>query len=461
MGHRTVDLVVDYLHSLPEERVARRATAEQLAVEVDESLPLAGRGVEDSLRFFSEHIVPGMTRVNPPRFHAYIPGPSSFYGVLGELLSAGTNPFVGSWLGGASVSSLELTVLRWIAEAVGYPGDAAGLLTSGGSMANLSALAAARERFGSETSSRGVLYFSEQGHASAEKAARVLGFPPVALRRIGVDSRYRFDLKALRVAVAQDRGEGLLPFWVCATAGTTNTGSIDPLPQMADFCASEGLWFHVDAAYGGFAAICESGRQKLVGMERADSLTLDPHKWLYAPMGTGCVLVRDREALENAFRAEGDYLKDVPRDEVNFFDRGPELSRPGRALGVWMLLRSAGLDALAHQVEADLDLAQTAQEMLAHLEGLEIVCPAELSVVTFRHTLAPGESEADRAARDTELMEKTLEEGDVMISSTLLDDRSALRFVVQNHRTTAAEIRRSIEAIRRNLVAGQPSPNRD
>ena len=184
-------------------------------------------------------------------------------------------------------------------------------------------------------------------------------------------------------------------------------------------------------------------------MERADSLTLDPHKWLYAPMGTGCVLVRDRAALEAAFRVSGDYLKDVPRDEVNFFDRGPEMSRPGRVLAVWMLLRSVGLDALAEQVEWDLRLARLAEQLLSEMPALEIVCPAELSVVTFRSRARAGETEASRAARDTAIMERTLASGELMISSTDLAGRSALRLVVLNHRTTEDEVRRSVAAIAR------------
>jgi glutamate/tyrosine decarboxylase-like PLP-dependent enzyme len=250
-------------------------------------------------------------------------------------------------------------------------------------------------------------------------------------------------------AIAADRRAGAAPLLVSANAGTTNTGSIDPLPAIADLCADQRLWFHVDAAYGGFAALCDEGRRKLAGMERADSLTLDPHKWLYAPMGTGCVLVRDRAALETAFRVSGDYLKDIPRDEVNFFDRGPEMSRPGRVLAVWMLLRSVGLDALAEQVEWDLRLARLAEALLAQAPELEIVCPTELTVVTFRSRARSGESEAARSARDTAIMETTLASGELMLSSTDLDGRSALRLVVLNHRTTEDDVRRSVEAIAR------------
>ncbi|MCZ6508567.1 MAG: aminotransferase class V-fold PLP-dependent enzyme, partial [Acidobacteria bacterium] len=313
IGYRAVDRIVDHLAGLSEQRVARRATAAELAAMVDEVLPRQGRGADDTLRFFFDRVVPGMTHVNHPRFHAYVPAPGSFYGTIGEILAAGTNPFVGSWLGGATVSSLELTVLRWIAEAVGYDASAAGLFTSGGSLANLIALASARQRFGAATAND-VLYFSEQGHQSVEKAARILGYDDSSVRRLAVDESFRLDVDALERTIAGDRRRNRRPTLVCANAGTTNTGAVDPLTEIAEVCRREGLWFHVDAAYGGFAAISKAGRRRLEGMQLADSLTLDPHKWLSAPMGTGCVLVKDRESLEGAFRAEADYLKDVPRD---------------------------------------------------------------------------------------------------------------------------------------------------
>jgi glutamate/tyrosine decarboxylase-like PLP-dependent enzyme len=441
------------LITLGEAPVAGRGSAADFAALVDEPLPRAGNGADSSLEFFFSRVAPGMSKLDHPRFHAFIPSASSFYAALGKLLDAGANPFVGSWLGGATVASLELTVLRWIAEAVGYDPRAAGIFTSGGSIANLCALAAARAASDVDDRANHVLYVSEQGHGSFEKAALILGYPPRAVRRVPADDRFRMRVDALAAAIEQDRGNGLAPLLVCANAGTTNAGSVDPLPAVADLCAAHDLWFHVDAAYGGFAALCEEGRRKLAGMERADSLTLDPHKWLYAPMGTGCVLVRDRAALEAAFRVSGEYLKDVPRDQVNFFDRGPEMSRPGRVLAVWMLLRSVGLDALAEQVEWDLRLARLAERLLSEVPGLEIVCPTELSVVTFRNRGRPGETEAARAARDTAIMERTLASGEVMISGTDLLGRSALRMVVLNHRTTEGEVRRSVAAIAQAAAA--------
>jgi aromatic-L-amino-acid decarboxylase len=255
------------------------------------------------------------------------------------------------------------------------------------------------------------------------------------------------DAQSLARAMSEDRDRGRRPLFVCANAGTTNTGSIDPLEHIGDACREQGAWFHVDGAYGGFAAATPEGRARLAGIARADSLTLDPHKWLYCPMGVGCILVRDPSTLREAFRAHGEYLKDLPKDEVNFLDFGPELSRPARALPVWMLLRSAGADAIRDQIEEDLRLARVAAKAIASDARFELVLEPELSVVAFRLRARPGESEEARAARDADLMERSLASGEVMFSTTRLRGRSALRLVVQNHRTTEDDVRRAVRVL--------------
>ncbi|HVS65573.1 MAG TPA: aminotransferase class V-fold PLP-dependent enzyme [Thermoanaerobaculia bacterium] len=453
--HRAVDLLVDDRIGLSDRRVGVRASAAELAAIVDEPLPREGLGADSTVDAFYQRVVPHMTRVDHPRFHAYIPCASSFHGLLGQLLSAGANPFVGSWLGGASTAALELTVLRWIGEAINCSELDTGVLTSGGSIANLTAIAAARrhlgDRLGDHVVGRATLYFSEQGHLSAQKAAELLGFPAEHLRSVPVDDGFRMRCDELERMLDADRARGLVPFFVCANGGTTNTGAIDPLVELAALCRRQGLWFHVDAAYGGFAALCAEGRSRLSGMGCADSLTLDPHKWLYTPIGVGCFLTRHRAALEGAFRSGGDYLQDVPREEVNFFDRGPELTRPGRALAVWALMRSVGVERLAHEIEHDLALARLAAELLSADSRLEIAAPVDLSIVTFRHR---GEGSAkldeeERSRRDRALMELTLSEGEIMLSTTHLGGKLALRLVVLNHRTSEAELRRTIDVVRR------------
>lgn len=446
--HRATDLLIQDRTALSDRRVGVRASARELAALVDEPLPRRGRGADDTLDVFFERVTSNTTRVDHPRFHAYIPCAGSFHGMLGQLLAAGTNPFVGSWLGGAATAALELVVLRWIAEAIGCPSLDAGILTSGGSLANLTALATARTHHGPSVREAGTLYFSEQGHLSGSKAAELLGFPVDRLRTVPVDRRFRMRPDVLERQLDADLDAGLEPFFVCANGGTTNTGAIDPLEELASICHRRRLWYHVDAAYGGFAALSPEGRRRLRGMERADSLTLDPHKWLSTPIGVGCFLTRHRESFEGAFHTGGDYLQDVPRDEVNFFDRGPELTRPGRVLSVWTLMRSVGIERLTREVEHDLALAQLAERLLDADDRFEIVVPAQLSVVAFRHALGSLD-ESERARRDRALMDLTLDEGEIMLSTTELQGRLALRLVVLNHRTTEAELRRTVDVIRR------------
>lgn len=446
VGYALVDEIVEHLTTLGSQRVARRGTRADFASLVDEPCPTASTSISDCMQFFFERVLPDMTRVNHPRFHGYIPCPSSYAGAIGQMLAAGTNPFVGSWLGGSTVSALELTVLRWIAELLEFRSDAAGIFTSGGSMANLVALASARERFGEDARNKGVIYVSSEGHASVNKAASILGFNPQAVRTIEVDTHYRMDVSSLEQAIRADREAGDLPFFVTANAGTTNTGSIDPLAEIAEVCRRLGVWFHVDAAYGGFAKLSSCVSERLAGMEQADSLTLDPHKWLYCPVGIGCVLVRDRLSMERAFSTTGSYLKDLPVDEVNFMDRGPELSRPARVLPVWMVLRSAGRTGLAEQIDRDIELARLAAELLSDDERLEVI-PPDLSVVAFRHRRRPDQSEQQRSAQDDALMEATLESGELMLSTTLVGGLNTLRLVVMNHRTQEADVRRSVQQV--------------
>ena len=450
LGYQLVDKLVSHLSTLREQPVARRGTLADFSSLVDESLPELPGDHADCLKFFFEHILPDLTFVNHPRFHGYIPGPSSFAGALGAMLAAGTNPFVGTGLGGATVSALEVTVIRWIAEMLDYDPSAAGLLTSGGSMANLTALAAARTSHSDHSGSVSV-YVSSEGHVSVTRAVSVLGFPADTVRIVSTDESYRMSSSDLRSMVREDIVAGRTPLCVVANAGTTNLGVIDPLQELAEICQQHGMWFHVDAAYGGFAALTPAGSRLLTGMQHADSLTLDPHKWLYCPMGVGCVLVRNHEALKSAFTCTADYLKDLPTDEVNFFEYGPELSRPARVLPVWMVIRSAGRARLACQISEDMRLAKFAADLLAEDDQLEVI-PPTLSVVGFRHRARPGESEQSRARRDTLLMEETLASGELVLSTTVVAGKSTLRMVVMNHHTTERDIRRSVRRIRLHVV---------
>jgi glutamate/tyrosine decarboxylase-like PLP-dependent enzyme len=407
---------------------------------VTEPLPRAGAGLDASLQRFFTDLLPCATLVNHPRFFAYIPGPGSFAGAIGEWLAAATNTFVGTWLGGAVMAQLELQTLEWLRAAVGLPTGMSGILTTGGSMANLGGLAAGLE---GRDRSKAVIYASAESHYSLAKAARVLGVPAAQVRAVPVDAGLRLDVGALARLLAADRAAGRTPAVVAATAGTTNTGAIDPLPALADLCTAEGLWLHVDAAYGGAIALLPHGRGLLAGWERADTVAFDPHKWFYAPFECGCLLTRHVARLEAAFGGDGHYMQDVPRDEVNFFTRGPELSRGNRALKLWLLLRSTGIDAIAASVQKDLDLCRLAHDLLQPDARIEMVTPPQLSIFSF--ALRAG----DAAGR--QFVDAVMRDGFLMLSSTRLGGRFAVRFCVCNHRTTETDVRESVARMRELL----------
>jgi len=447
LGYDLIDRIVDHMSTLRDQSVVNPAGREAHCQQVDEPLPDAPSDITECLDFLFQHVVPDMTLITHPRFHAYIPGPSSFVGAMGGMLASGLNPFVGTWLGGATVSALEATAVRWLAEMIDCRDHPAGVLTSGGSIANLIGLAAGRTRGGTDSLKDGVVYASSEGHASIDRAARILGFPDDAIRSVPVNAEYRMNPDALDSMMASDLALGKMPLIVCANAGTTNLGVVDDLPTIADVCEKRDAWLHVDAAYGGLAALTETGKRLLEGLDRADSITLDPHKWLYCPVGVGCVLVRDREALRSAFSMGGSYLRDLPEGDVNFFEMCPELSRPARVFSVWMVIRAFGRDQLAHQIGEDMRLARLAADLLSEDERLEVI-PPELSVVAFRHRSRTDESETDRAARDARLLEAIMKSGDVMLSSTTVGGLNTLRLVVMNHRTTEADIRYTVSRIR-------------
>lgn len=464
LGYRAIDRIVEHTAGLSSRPVVGpRPSPEILSERVDETVPEHGSDPEACLDYFFDELLPDVTFVNHPRFHAFIPGGQAYVAAIGAMMAAGTNIFAGSWLGAGSVAALEVSVLRWVASAIGCTEQSAGIFTSGGSMANLTCLAAARAHCGLESTSEGVVYRSGQAHNAIDRALRVLGYAPETICEIEVDENFALRVDHLESMVARDLAAGRRPAIVCATAGSTDVGAVDPMAALADFCQREGLWLHVDAAYGGFAAMTGRGRALLAGMERADSLALDPHKWLYAPLGTGCAFVRNEWALESAFASEGHYLADLPRDEINFFERGPELSRPARVLSVWMLMRSCGLQAIRAQIDADLDLARLAATLISENDEFELVCAPVLSVVAFRTRARPGESEAQRGQRDMQLVHDVMVDGETMISSTKLAGKTALRLVVLNHRTDEVELRRSLSRIFELVVrpCSAPTPTGD
>jgi aromatic-L-amino-acid decarboxylase len=383
--------------SLPVSRVAGGAGR---AAAVRRDLPAAGIGWRRALSTLVHQVLPSSLNTTSPGYLAYIPGGGLPHAAVADLFADLANRYVGLWMPAPAMVQLEIDVLRWFCGLVGLPAGSGGILTTGGSLANLAAVVAARRRLLPADFLRGVLYTCEQSHHSVAKAAFVAGFSERNLRVIPVDAALRIDPRALAAQVAADRAAGLQPFFVSANAGSTPAGTVDDLAALADLCAAEGLWLHVDAAYGGFFLLTERGRAALAGIDRADSVTLDPHKGLFLPYGTGALVVRRLDDLRRAHGVHANYLppSQTESERWDFADLGPELSRDARGLRVWLPIVLHGADAFTTALDEKLDLAAAAAAALFALPHVRPVSPATLSLFSFAWE-PPGSLDPDADSR--------------------------------------------------------------
>ncbi len=438
LGYRVVDRIVDHLEGLPGEPPIRVGDARELRAALGGPPPEAPGDPDAALDALFEQVLPYMQHGDHPRFFARIGSPSNFVGVLADAAAAGFNVFNGSWTGGSGPATVELVVLDWLREACGLPAGTDGVLTSGGSVATLAALAAARTaRFGERAPAEAVAYASAEGHAAIPRALRVLGLADAQIRVLPAGAGQRLEPGAVDAAIRADAAAGRLPFCLAASAGTTSTGAVDPLAELADVCAGHGVWLHVDGAYGAPAVLVPAGRAVLGGLDRADSLVLDPHKWLFQPYEIGCVLVRESGLLERTFALSGDYLRDVAGGEVNFRDRSVQLTRGARALKLWLSIRVFGLAAFREGVAHGIALAEHAEAVLRDRPGWEVTSPAQLAIVCFRRE---GGDE-----QQTRIAEALVADGFAAPSTTVVDGRVALRLCTINPRTTRDDVERTIE----------------
>ena len=447
-GYAAVDALVDRSRGLAQGLPWRGGTRRELEPILREDCPESPGDADAVLDRALSDILSRAGRIDHPRFFAFVPSSPTWASVVGGLLANGFNIFQGTWLESAGPSQLELVVLEWFREWLGMPEGAGGLFTSGGSAANLGAVVAARDAAGHPE--RPVVYFSDQSHSSVERACRIAGFRDSAFRRIPSDEQYRMDVAALARAMDDDVRDGLTPVLVAANGGATTTGAVDPLPALADLCESRGVWLHVDAAYGGFAVLTERGESALRGIGRARSVTLDPHKWLFQPYETGCLLVRDPTDLERAFRVLPEYLQDTAlgMEHVNFADRGLQLTRAFRALKVWMSLQIHGRRAHAEAIGQGIALGDVAEELLRAHADIEILSPASLGIVCFR-LRPPGANWTEEALESLNrgVQDAIVEEGTAMMSSTRLRGRYALRLCILNFRSTRDDVSAVVERI--------------
>lgn len=411
------------------------------------------QAMEVALRFLARHV--DRTGINPASGShlGYIPGGGVYTAAIGDYLSDVSNRYAGVSFAGPGAVQLEKALLAWIASLIGFPANSGGDLTSGGSMANLSGIIVAREahQIRSGDIPGAVAYLSAHVHHSVDKALRVAGLGECTTRYLPLDSEYRLVPEALSEAIQRDREAGLRPWLLVASAGTTDVGAVDPLGQLADICEAQSLWFHVDAAYGGFFALCDETQKTLSGLARADSVVMDPHKGLFLPYGSGALLVRDLGAMQRAFHYSANYMQDATRDASTLSpaDLSPELSRPFRGLRLWLPLMLHGLAPFRAALEEKLCLARYFYREIQTIPGYEVGPEPQLSVVTYRYVPASGDADAF----NKELVSRIQSDGRVFISSTTIDGRFMLRLAILNFRTHREQVDRALAILRETACA--------
>ena len=442
-GYRVIDLLAEHFAQLARGPVGAKLDPARIGNLFSAGPPEVGREPRELLAQLEREVFPNNLHVDHPRFFAFVPGPNNFISTMADALVAGFNIFNGTWLGGSAAAALERGVVGWFCRTCGLPETAGGLFVSGGSMANLTALVAARHALLQDRVERAVVYFSDQTHASVERALRVIGFSPDQMRKLPPDDKFRLPLGGLRAAIVEDRAKGLRPFCVIANAGTTNTGAVDPLPELADLAAMEKLWLHIDGAFGAASILSPRGKSLLTGLERADSISLDPHKWFFQSFECGCVLVRDIARLKSAFQVRPDYLRDVHRKaaEFNPCDYGVQLTRSFRALKVWLSFETFGIGAFRQAITRGFELAELAERELRARAGWEILSPAQMATVCFRF----GQDDQ----LQTKLVDAMLHDGYALLTSTTLRGATSLRLCTINPRTTEADIVETVNRLDR------------
>ena len=447
MGAATLSRVVDHIATLDRQTACGDVQAQELCRAMREPAPESGTHLESLLEPLFRDWIPRSFNAAGPGYLAYIPGGGLFPAALADLIADGTNRYTGIWQAAPALVQLEANVLDWFRDWMNFPRAASGLLTTGGSMASFNAILCARERLLGANLREGVLYTSTQAHASIMKSAKLAGILADRVRMIPVDERFRMRVDALGDAIATDRRAGLQPFLVASTAGTTNTGAIDPLDEIADLCGHEGLWHHVDGAYGAFFHMVEPLRPILAGLPRADSLTLDPHKGLFLPYGTGALLVRDGAALREVHGVHAGYMAPAADDE--FYDPaqyGPDLSRGFPGLRVWLAVKLLGAARLRAALAEKRELAVWAAERLARVPGLVMVAPPQLSLFAFAVDL-PGVSTAGHDAATRRLLERVNSRGRVMSTGCVTGGRFLARVCILSFRTRRRHVEDAVEQI--------------
>jgi glutamate/tyrosine decarboxylase-like PLP-dependent enzyme len=415
---------------------------------------------KEVLDFVVDNVLPNSNIVSHPKSYSFVPGPSNFVSVMADTLATGYNVFSGGWAASPAAAELEIVILNWLLKLFKFPAKkGGGLFTSGGSMANLTALVTARRQKCGDDFSKAIIYMSDQAHSSNIKAIRVLGFKKEQVRIIPTDMEFKMAINKLKNAIAKDRLAGFQPFCIIASAGTTNTGTVDPLNEIAQICKSENLWFHVDGAYGAAAILSRKGSLELKGIEKADSLTIDPHKWLFQPYEMGCLLVRNHKWLSETFTEKPEYLRDIEGNtsEINFYDHGIQLTRRFRALKFYMSLKTFGLKAFQRAVSYNIDMAEQTEALLRSSANWEVISPATLAIINFRYNPIDAQySERELDALNQKISEEVIASKEALLVTTVLQNQVVLRMCLINPRTSFEDVKttlRTCTAIAKKLTS--------
>ncbi|HUU26733.1 MAG TPA: pyridoxal-dependent decarboxylase [archaeon] len=439
-------IIAGHIKNISREPVVPQIAREELYNLIAHELPLEGVGVGRMIDEVRKNILPYCTLIGHPRFLPWILTSPSPAGTIGEILNIGLNQVPALYKGGPAATVLEEIVVKWFGELFGYPENHGGILVSGGTMANLTALAVAREVHIPQAMKKGLqrvekpltLYVSDQGHVSVERSAGMLGIGSEYVRKIGTDSEFKMRVDCLGEQLEKDRQAGFDPFCVVAQAGAVNTGSVDPIAEMADICAENNIWLHVDASYGGGVILTSQGMSILEGIERADSIATDPHKWFFIPVEAGLTLVKNRRQLYDTFKCEAGYLgQETSKDYMNF---GFQLTRSSRALKIWFAFRAYGLHRISRIVEQNLALAQEFRKKLGRQKVWELAAPVELSIVCFRYVPGLSWSDQELDSLQYRILAELEAGGKAFITPAVLNGRVVMRICFANHRTTARDL---------------------
>ncbi len=443
---QAMERIVAHIESLPSQPASNVEGALDRARTLIEPLPQQGVPYGQILDFLFDEAIPRSFNAAGPGYLAFIPGGGIFHAAVADLIADAVNRYVGVCAAAPLLVQLEANVVRWFCEIIGFGEGSGGVLTSGGSLANLTAIIAARHDVLGDDARQATLYCGDQTHHAFQKAAILAGFPATNIREISSDAHFRVRVDLLAESMRRDRADGLTPFMICGSAGTTATGAVDDLAALARLAREESVWFHVDGAYGAFFQLTERGRAAMKGIREADSVILDPHKTLFLPFGTGALVMRDVGVLRRTYSMHADYLPRFQEADglIDFCELSPELSRDFRGLRVWLPLKLFGIEPFRQQLDEKLDLASWAAAELHRIEGIELIAEPQLSILAFR-LVKPG---ADLNALNRELIARINARQHVMLTSAVLGGTFVIRICVVSHRTHIDRMRVCLDDIR-------------